>query len=522
DGTSTLTLTEGSKGQPTQDIPISKFPTGWGVVTFTASPSNLSAAGDVTLKWDGPAGATYAIEYFDHKTQQVVNIPKPGNPPLANKGQYPSASAPALNIDQTTIFTLIVTSVFSGQTHLIRAQQTVLVGLHPTVVSFTGDVTGQGSDQKLQLSWKTEQADHVLASWTNHLLSPNAKSLPLSLPFDKAYSLTAVAYNDVKSKPSVLELMLTNVDQISYPKENPRFYGSIAISPDGRFALLGRVYLWVIEIKTLKIIKTIPWGWNVDMAFTADSKFVLLANSAYGNVQMLETTNWTSYGNALSVGDGSGGNPYPSRSSIAITPDGKFALVADDPQVSMIDIQKWEVVKKMYPIPFASGSKIAITPDGKRAFATAHINLGVIDLENWKNPEGLGLGFNISATDIATTPDGKYVLVTCTSDDPQLFPGYVYVLDIEKWTDSQIGMPAAHQPIGITVSPCGTTALVLANAPQLTFFTIDLQTLTLSPTRITAGGSGGACAFTPDGKLAFVVDDANFNALVIGYGLPGS
>ncbi|MEL7428139.1 MAG: hypothetical protein AAFN81_34485, partial [Bacteroidota bacterium] len=131
-GTVDLTITEGTVRQPTESLPVSKFPANWGSITFSVTPPVLPTAGDVSLKWNGPSGATYMIEYLDPSTQKPVSIPRSGQPPLGNSGTYPGSSDPKLNITATTLFTLTVSKVIGGKTFTFQPQQTVTVGVVPT------------------------------------------------------------------------------------------------------------------------------------------------------------------------------------------------------------------------------------------------------------------------------------------------------------------------------------------------------------------------------------------------------
>jgi hypothetical protein len=82
-----FTITEGSSGNPTQPITLSKFPAGWGNVNFSVEPTNINAGSNVMLTWDGPNGATYSIQYADDAGQIMSKghghrIPKTPTPPL--------------------------------------------------------------------------------------------------------------------------------------------------------------------------------------------------------------------------------------------------------------------------------------------------------------------------------------------------------------------------------------------------------------------------------------------------------
>lgn len=111
-GASDIVITEGTAGTPSQALSVSVFPGGWGNIIFSASPTYLDGAGDVTLSWNGPSGATYQLQY----TNLITGVTTPITATLDNYGTYPGKGQPALNITATTLFTLTVTAVVDGTT----------------------------------------------------------------------------------------------------------------------------------------------------------------------------------------------------------------------------------------------------------------------------------------------------------------------------------------------------------------------------------------------------------------------
>src|SRR2546421_3833683 len=68
-----VVVTEGSNdcqppACPTKTIDLTKFPAGWGTVAFWAEPDIIPSDGSTTLKWAGPGGATYTIDYYTSAT----------------------------------------------------------------------------------------------------------------------------------------------------------------------------------------------------------------------------------------------------------------------------------------------------------------------------------------------------------------------------------------------------------------------------------------------------------------------
>jgi hypothetical protein len=130
-GTVEVAVTEGSGGCvppdcPVQKLFITKFPHGWGEVSFGADPVTVLPGGNTTLYWNGPSGATYTIEFYLPQ-KGIVKVPAQGEPPLSNQGRYPSQGAPPLALQQRTVFTLNVAQRVEGQTYYAQLQKTVTV-----------------------------------------------------------------------------------------------------------------------------------------------------------------------------------------------------------------------------------------------------------------------------------------------------------------------------------------------------------------------------------------------------------
>lgn len=209
-GSAEISVTEGSNSQnPTKTLEISKFPSGWGTVSFSAIPANINAGGNVTLSWNGPAGATYSIQYIDEH-EKIVSIPADGQPPLGNQGSYPGAGQPNLELAHTTAFTLIVayTDPNTKNSYRSEQQQTVTVAIPaPEVTCFTVVQDDSTGESVLFLDWKTtENTDHVEGSWTSELLAANPEvKTPIHPPFAAAYTITALS-GGVRSQPKSIQL----------------------------------------------------------------------------------------------------------------------------------------------------------------------------------------------------------------------------------------------------------------------------------------------------------------------------
>jgi len=183
-GQAEIDVTEGSNNCvppncPVAQLFVTKFPNGWGQVSFWVDHPDISAGGSDTLHWSGPAGATYSIEYYDAQRGTIVNVPAQGQPPLSNQGQYPAQSAPPLILQQTTTFTLSVAETIGGQSYRAQMQITVTVQIPPPVInSFEAvpsfvDAMNPGS---MQLRWVTTHVTELIIADVGAFKDKDAES----------------------------------------------------------------------------------------------------------------------------------------------------------------------------------------------------------------------------------------------------------------------------------------------------------------------------------------------------------
>ncbi len=161
-GTAQLTLKEGSAGNPTTTLRVTKFPNGWGTVAFWLDPVNVPYGGSTTLNWDGPADATYTIQYA--LNGQVYNVPAQGEDPLGSNGKYPGDTDPPLKLSQSTIFTLSVEEKIGGRSYRAQEQKTATVQVPaPRIINFAPApaIISADNPQPVRLKWETENASEI-------------------------------------------------------------------------------------------------------------------------------------------------------------------------------------------------------------------------------------------------------------------------------------------------------------------------------------------------------------------------
>src|SRR5262249_34752862 len=137
---------------PTWTKRLDKMPNGWGEVQFSATPPIVKQGERFVLEWKKGPSATYELEYYTPQTG-LVQIPKPGEAPLAAEGQYPATGEAIALPPGKTPFTLNVTKTFNNVRYTAQLQVIVTVERSPPVIStFTAVRTGEG----LELTWETD------------------------------------------------------------------------------------------------------------------------------------------------------------------------------------------------------------------------------------------------------------------------------------------------------------------------------------------------------------------------------
>jgi hypothetical protein len=222
-GTCEVVVMEGSNNCqppacPTDTLYLTKFPNGWGTVSFWADPPIVPAGSGTTLNWSGPAGATYAIEYYTQQTG-LVNVPEPGQPPLANAGRYPAQGQPPLQLEQNTTFYLMVSEVIGKQTY--SAQQNVPVTVESVQISASGPSGAVDVPADVVIKWTTVSATKVSIQPTGQTADATSGhgQFTVQPTSDTTYVLTASDAADNTAQASVT--VYVNPPQITCFKATP-------------------------------------------------------------------------------------------------------------------------------------------------------------------------------------------------------------------------------------------------------------------------------------------------------------
>jgi|GEM_PF-1501638 len=221
-------------------------------------------------------------------------------------------------------------------------------------------------------------------------------------------------------------------------------------------------------------------------------------------VSLIDTGTNQVVGDPIEAGDG--------PASVAITPDGRYAYVADafGGTVAVIDL----VTRQPVGAPISVGATpfgLAITPDGSRVFVTdrGSDEVSVIDTATREVVTAIPVGQVSPAapTGIAVAPDGKLAYVTIANENA------VDVIDTA--TMAVIGKPIRVGTLseGIELAPDGKTAYVVDQGSD-EVSAIDTATGKVTPIKLDGEHPRGIVV-APDGKKAFVVELESHSVAVI-------
>jgi hypothetical protein len=229
-----LRVIEGTPGMPSVELPLTKFPSGWGSVEFWAVPPDIDFGQTTTLHWSGPPGATYAIEYATGGG--VVNLPPAGQPPFASTGVWPGTNDPLLAPEETTVFTLTVEETIGSERYATQVQKTVtVVPPGPRIQRFAGTIVAAGAGHQALLEWETANADYCTLSAVPEAelqtqSEPGGYPVPIDRPLTGSYVLDAVSHAGTASATIQAAWAVRSVNPLPAALDPPM---DLALAPDG-------------------------------------------------------------------------------------------------------------------------------------------------------------------------------------------------------------------------------------------------------------------------------------------------
>jgi hypothetical protein len=329
-GTVEVNVTEGSGGCqapncPVQPLYVTKFPNGWGAVSYTATPNPpiVPPGSGPTLRWSGPAGATYTIDYY-LPDSGIVTVPAQGSPPLSNEGVYPAHGDPPLQLTQTTTFYLSVTDTIDGVPYQDQKQIDVTVTTPaPAITRFSSAVAPGADGYEVTFYWASENAASCALSCYPAELTKNSPSTGLMVPQPQLaarYTLTAFG-DDGRTASSTILAQWTPVRRVAAVSGG----GAIAITPDGsRAYVLTRTSIQIYGIDTDGsltpggAIRLDAAGVPINLVLSPDGGRLYLLTGASESPATWRLRALTSTGQAI-------GPAYelpPGPTGLAVSPDG--------------------------------------------------------------------------------------------------------------------------------------------------------------------------------------------------------
>ncbi|HWH19888.1 MAG TPA: PKD domain-containing protein [Solirubrobacterales bacterium] len=185
--------------------------------------------------------------------------------------------------------------------------------------------------------------------------------------------------------------------------------------------------------------------------------------------------------------------------SVAITPDGKYAYVTDvfGESVSVIETglrRKVTTIEEVGLRPFG----IAITPDGKYAYATLNGSEKVAVISTATNKVVKTITVGAAPTGIAIAPSGKFAYVANFLDND------VEVINTETMSVTGQPIEVGEGPMGIEFTPAGTAYVVDQSGKEVS--AINTATRKVTPIPLPKSERPRGITIAPDGTEAFVVD----------------
>jgi YVTN family beta-propeller protein len=273
-------------------------------------------------------------------------------------------------------------------------------------------------------------------------------------------------------------------------------FGSTGAGEHSKAGAAMRRSRWVLGVLVLglsgALVGVVPDEVSAVAARTRCRATALVANDGSGTVSTIDVKTKTKNPTDITIGRAPIG--------VAVTPDGKTAFITDGltGTVSTIDMK----TRTVNPTDIAVGSLafwVAVTPDGKAAFVTNNASgtVSTIDVKTkTKNPTDITVGPNPKG--VAVTPDGKTAFVTHANFGTEPVPNgnSVSMIDVRTRTKNPNDITVGAQPVGVAVTPDGKTAFVTNNASG-TVSTIDVKTRTKNPNDIAVGMQPGVVTVTP-------------------------
>lgn len=362
------------------------------------------------------------------------------------------------------------------------------------------------------------QASHVfqnVAVRPPATLLLNGNAVALAITRDSRYALVAASAPDWSASVTMLDITHRPPAPLPATIPIPRMPREMAVTPDGRYALVSSFSMFgppdtgsapaddapdplpLLSMERLASFATearaaASEGHPEPMSHATD---LLGARKPNGKVAFIDLAARTALPSPLDV---------PSVMGLAIAPDGRRAYVAEMIQASLgvVDIPNHALATPIHAGTFGAFS-LAVTPDGRLALVATLRGLVVVDLETGA-PEPGHIPVVRRPMAVAITPDGRLALVVGADEDG------MSVVNIAARTVEPARIPvprvdeAATQTIAITRD--GRFALVMCVGGFVTV--VDIRNRAVVPGTIAIRDSR-AIGISPDGETTVAIGNVN-------------
>ncbi len=238
-------------------------------------------------------------------------------------------------------------------------------------------------------------------------------------------------------------------------------------------------------------------------ALSSDGQTLYVANSTSGTISPIDTSTNT-VGSAITVS--------PGVNAIAVTPDGKLAVVTDGSTNFLYTIDLTTSPPIVYPAVTVCNDPVAveITPDGLTAYVVCEKDNTVVpvDIRNTRAVVGQAIGVGNEPVAIAISPDGTTALIV--NSNSASASGSVTPIFLGSTPNVGSTFAVGATPDAIAITPDGTEAVV-ANRQDDTIDVIDMSTMAIIA-NVSVGASPSAVAIVNGGNFADVTN-ANDNTV---------
>ncbi|HVT00369.1 MAG TPA: PKD domain-containing protein [Solirubrobacterales bacterium] len=223
------------------------------------------------------------------------------------------------------------------------------------------------------------------------------------------------------------------------------------------------------------------------------AQLAVVATEEGHSVSIVNTATNQVVGRPIEVGKGA--------ASVAVTPNGRYAYVADalGESVSVVDIAARRNVAtiEVGNTPFG----LAISPDGSHVYVTdrGSEEVSVIDTQTRQVVRAIDIPPISRPTGVAISPDGKRAYVTEAGADS------VQAIDVASMETLGKPIEVGESPAGVEFTPDGKTAYVVDQGGD-EVSAIDTATRKVTSIPLNGGEEPRGIVVSPDGRKAFVVN----------------